>query len=95
MRERGAARKQQGQQCQGYRSHPLSTNEATPCIASANANTNAARALSDPMKADVRPAAAVSGRPADRQDTRPANPAAAAPINEAAAENRASRWQSR
>src|ERR1700709_599382 len=89
VREPCVRRIQHHQRYQAYRSHPLSTNPANPCIERAKANTIAARTPIDPTKRHVRRGSDVRMRSTDRQDIVPEKHAMAAPTNERIAEHRA------
>ena len=70
-----------------YRSHPLSTSEAIPCIEIANAKTSADSALMAPMKPDVAVNGAVScARLLARQEAMAATKASSKAASEAYAE---------
>jgi hypothetical protein len=90
MRQRGARRRGDQQRYERYRSHPLSTSEAIPCIDIANAKTSADSALIAPMKPDVAVNGAVScARLAARHDMIAETPVSSSPASEANAEYRA------
>jgi hypothetical protein len=86
VREPCVRRTQHHQRYQAYRSHPLSTNPANPCIESAKANTNAASTLIEPTNIQVRRGSDISVWPIDRQDIAPERQATAAPRKEMVAE---------
>jgi hypothetical protein len=95
VRKRTARRKQRGQKRGSYRSHPLNTTDAIPCIARANAKIIADIALNDRAKSGLGSDPDIVALLVDRHDMAPARAAKIIPANEAIAENRACCWQSR
>src|SRR4029078_3489397 len=81
MRERTSRRDEYSHKCEGYRSHPLNTIDASPCIERAKVKIKAVKALVDPTKAKVGNAPDMFARAADRHDIKAARHDAAAPKN--------------
>ena len=86
MRERATRRDEYNDKCEGYRSHPLNTSDANPCIERAKVKIKAVNALVDPTKANVGSGPDIFARAADRHDINAARHDAAAPTNEATAD---------
>ena len=89
MREPATRRDEYNHKCEGYRSHPLNTNDANPCIERAKVKTKAVNALVDPTNANVGSGSDIFARLPDRHDINAARHDAAAATNEATADQRA------
>jgi hypothetical protein len=87
MRQRAVGEHHNQKQCDDYRSHPLSTSDATPCIESAKTKMSAEAALSSPKKAEVPVNVPFRTRMMDRQDMIAARQASSIPKKAAIADD--------